>query len=91
MKVVWRRAALADLGEAILYIAADKPGAAAEVLRRIRGAQDLLSMWPEIGRPAGSQSRRILGVNRTPYFIVYELRDKVLVVTGVVHGRRNRR
>lgn len=91
MKVIWRRAALADIGEAILYIAGDKPGAALEVLRRIRSAQDFLAMWPEIGRPAGSQSRRILAVDRTPYFIVYELRDKMIVITGVVHGRRNRR
>ncbi len=33
MKVIWRRAALADVGAAILYIAGDKPGAAVEVLR----------------------------------------------------------
>lgn len=91
MKVIWRRAALADVGQAILYIAADKPGAAVEVLRRIRGVEPLLTMWPEIGRPAGSMTRRILAVDRTPYFVVYEIRAKAILITGVVHGRRNRR
>ncbi|MEQ1619731.1 MAG: type II toxin-antitoxin system RelE/ParE family toxin [Terricaulis sp.] len=91
MKLIWRRAALADLGGAVLYIATDKPGAAVEVLRRIRQAQDLLQQWPEIGRPAGSMERRILRVDRTPYLIVYELRGERLIITGIVHGRRNRR
>ncbi|MBL8551113.1 MAG: type II toxin-antitoxin system RelE/ParE family toxin [Hyphomonadaceae bacterium] len=91
MKVVWRRAALADVGKAILYVVSESPSGATEIARRLRGAQTLLEQWPEIGRPAGSAMRRILRVNRTPYFLVYELRADRLVITAVIHHRENRR
>jgi len=91
VKLVWRRAALAELDEAAAYIAKDNPHAAAQLVQRIEYAAEGLLTFPRMGRPIDDSGLRfVLNVARTPYLMFYSLRADQVVITKVVHGRRRR-
>ena len=58
MKIVWTRLALSDLDEAYNYIASSNPSAAADIIDRIEGAVNTLSLYPNIGRQGRIASTR---------------------------------
>lgn len=88
MTLTWTRLALADLAEARAYIAADSPGAAANLARRVLEAVAVLSEFPDAGRMGRYQGTREFGVAGTPYLIVYRAQQADVVILRVLHGRR---
>jgi toxin ParE1/3/4 len=81
--------ALADFAEAQEYIAADNPKAAVEVAQRIRDSVRKLSEFPYIGRPGDDAVTREWNVRRTPYLVVYRLREDAIEIVRVWHMRRD--
>ncbi|GLS23188.1 hypothetical protein GCM10007874_62080 [Labrys miyagiensis] len=85
MKVVWRESALADLENAIAYIARGNVAAAGEQLRRIERQAESLADHPLLGREGRLEGTRELVVARTPFIVVYTLTAHVELVR-ILHG-----
>ena len=86
MRVTWSQRARSDLVEIRSYIAEDDPGAAAVIASRIEGAANTLEDFPRRGRPGRLPGTRELVVPRTPYVVMYRLREDMVVILRVVHG-----
>ena len=88
MRIVWTEPALRDLGAARAYIALDNPAAALEQIRYVLASAEILTRFPQSGRPGRQAGTRELVVNRTPFIIVYRLADHSLDLLRVLHGRQ---
>ncbi len=88
MNIHWTALARSDLLELTTYIAADNPFAARQVTVRIKTTSLLLSEHPRIGRGGRVSSTRELVVPRTPYIIVYRLRQEEVLILRIRHGAR---
>lgn len=85
----WTIKALIDFDEAQAWIAHENPIAARMVAERIHEAVQRLREHPDIGTPGRFPDARIWTVRRTPYLIVYRVREDVLEIVRVWHGRRD--
>ncbi len=85
MPVKWTRTALLNLDEAIEYIAADKPTAAAQVGAKIWNSAKMLADHPGIGRPGRVAGTRELVIHSLPFILPYVERDGVIFVLRVMH------
>ncbi|MEE3626597.1 type II toxin-antitoxin system RelE/ParE family toxin [Nitrospirillum sp. BR 11752] len=74
MKVIWRNAALADVGRIAQHIAEENPVAARQVARELVLAGDSLGTFPHRGRPGRVPGTRELATVR-PYIIVYRIEE----------------
>ena len=92
MRVIIDESAWSDLDGIALHIVADNPVAARRQVEEIRHAIGLLSEFPGLSRNGRAKGTRERVVPGSHYVIVFELWEKprALVVTGVVHGARNR-
>lgn len=88
MTITWTRLALGDLAEARSYIAADNPGAAANLAHRVIEAVAVLSGFPEAGRQGRHPATREFSVTGTPYLIVYRADRDNVVILRVLNGNR---
>jgi len=88
MRLIWTARALRDLGSARDYIAADNLAAARRQVELILQAAEILTRFPETGRPGRIVGTRELVVGRTPYIIPYRLRDGAVELLAVLHGRQ---
>ena len=88
MRVVLSNLALADLDEVERYMARDDPGAAIDTVLRLLAAAEILARHPEAGRPGRVPGTRELVVNSTPHVMPYRVRDNLVEVLRVLHGRR---
>jgi plasmid stabilization system protein ParE len=55
--------------------------------RELHRAIDWISERPETGSPYLSKTRRVL-LRRFPFFIVYRVREGIVEIVAVAHGRR---
>jgi len=89
MPIHWSARARRHLVSLRNLIAADTPGAAAEVATRILGAVELLREQPSIGRPGRVPSTRELVISGTPYIVAYTVLDRQRVaILAVFHGKQ---
>ncbi len=92
MKVIIRESAEDDLNRIFAWIAKDNPGAAADVIARIRDRINLLEInsLAHMGRPGLDPGTRELV--EYPYIIVYEVHEarKQIEVLLIVHGAQHR-
>ena len=92
-KVKWADVARSDLKQIIYYIAADSPGNALQILKKIKQKASSLYTLPERGRIVpelqgqGIQTYRELIV--APWRIVYRITDKTVYVLSVIDSRQN--
>ena len=92
-KVEWADVARSDLKQIIYYIAADSPGNALQILKKIKQKASSLYTLPERGRIVpelqgqGIQTYRELIV--APWRIVYRITDKTVYVLSVIDSRQN--
>ena len=89
MRIRWLDAARTDLQEIGSYIARDRPGAAKEVVTRIRRAVGSLRANPAIGRPGVVLMTRELILPNLPYFIVYRVHEDSVDILWIVDGRQD--
>jgi toxin ParE1/3/4 len=92
MRVIVDENAWSDLEHIARRIAADNPSAAQAQIEKIRHAIDQLGAFPGLSRPGTVKGTRERVVAGTEYIVVFELWKKpsAVIVTGVVHGARNR-
>ena len=89
MSVVWRAAALADIGRIIQYIATDNPIAAKHTGRELVLAGDSLVIFPRRGRPGRQAGTRELAA-LPPYIIVYRVTaNEDVTILRVWHAAQN--
>ena len=85
--VVWTPSARDCLNEALQYIAADSPSAAAKVLDVVLGAAESLSFLSDRGRmvpEVGSRSVREIFVYR--FRVMYQVSSHEVRILAVLHG-----
>ena len=93
IRVEWAEAAVGDLEESALFVAADNPAAAVTLGDRIIARVATLAEQPLQGRMVPELLR--LGIRRyrelivAPYRIVYRAEAKRVLVLVVVHGARD--
>jgi toxin ParE1/3/4 len=85
MRVKWTRKALANLNNAVEYIAADKPTAAADVALKIWNAAQRLADQPGMGRPGRVSGTRELVFPSLPYILPYVEKEGVVFILRVMH------
>lgn len=88
MRVEWTPAAEASLLAIARYIAVDDPGAALAIYEEIRRQVGNLAEHPEIGRPGRVLGTRELVINRTPFIAAYRVKQGVVTVLSVLHGKQ---
>lgn len=88
MRLVWSRAAVADLEELAAYIAEESELIAEFVEVRIHEEAMLLSRFPRAGRPGRVSGTRERVVLRTPYILVYRLHSETVRILRVFRGAR---
>ena len=84
----WLTRALADLEDAYLYVARDKPDAAARLVGQIEEGADKLSMHLHLGRPGRVAGTRELVIAGTPFLVIYRIEDDQAIILAVLHGAR---
>jgi addiction module RelE/StbE family toxin len=90
VRVEWTELAIAQLDEAMAYIAADRPTVALEWLELLLGEADRLADFPDMGRVAPEASREgIREILVSPYRLVYRRDEDAVVVTMVLHERQH--
>lgn len=88
MRLRWTQRALDEFENAHDYIAQDNPGAAQEIAQRILDATLKLLDHPHIGRVGEDEDTREWRVQRTPYLLVYAIKDDVIELLRVWHTKR---
>lgn len=87
-RVRWLRLALSDLDEILTFIAADKPGAAAAMAKRVHDAVALLPEQPAMGRPGRVVGTRELVISGTPLIVPYRCIADEIQILRVFHGSK---
>ena len=85
MQVKWSRRALLNLDNAVEYIGADKPAAAADVAQRIWDTSQMLAEQPGMGRPGRVVGTRELIIPGLPYILPYAEMEGALIILRVMH------
>jgi toxin ParE1/3/4 len=90
VRVEWTALAIAQLDEAMGYIAADRPAVALEWLDLLLGEAERLAAFPDSGRVAPEATRDdIREIIVSPYRLVYRRERDAVFVTMVLHERQN--
>jgi len=89
LKLRWTRLALADFEQAHDHISQDNPEAARQMAQRVLDATDVLLEYPRIGRVGEDEDSREWPVDKTPYLLVYAIKDDVIELWRVWHPARD--
>lgn len=91
-KVSWTEAAWSDVDAAARHIARDSPSYAAAFIRRVREAARSLRSLPERGTPVDEGGDgRIRELYVQSYRLIYQVRERGVVILALVHGARDLR
>ena len=92
MRLVFDRKALTDISNIYRWISQDSPATAAKIVERLGASIELLTVFPDIGRPGGDPGTQEWSVTNLPYVVVYEVRhvSDELLVLSIVHQAQNR-
>jgi addiction module RelE/StbE family toxin len=88
VKLVWSKAAIHDLDEIAIYIAAESERDAEFVETRIQQEAQLLSRFPRSGRLGRVLGTRERVVGRTPFILVYRIVLAQVRILRVFRGAR---
>jgi toxin ParE1/3/4 len=92
-KVEWATVAETDLKQIVDYMAADSPGNALQILKKIRQKTSNLYAFPERGRIVPELQGQGIHIYRelivAPWRIVYRISDITVFVLAVIDSRQN--
>jgi plasmid stabilization system protein ParE len=92
-KVEWAAAAETDLKQIIDYLAADSPGNALQIFKKIRQRVSGLYAFPERGRIVPELQAQVIHTYRelitAPWRIVYRISEGTVYVLSVIDSRQN--
>lgn len=86
MRIVWSAWAIADRDAIFDYIEAESPKTAVAVDRRIERQVELLTQFPEMGRPGRVEHTRELMVQRTPFIVAYRVESDSVLILRILRG-----
>ena len=86
MTVRWTPTALHDLEALAEYIAADAPGAAADMVAKILSGIEALRRQPQMGRKGRVAGTRELVIR--PYIVAYRPTRDTIDLLAIIHGTR---
>jgi toxin ParE1/3/4 len=89
MRVVFSRAAQADIAEIHRYIARNNPKAAERVVAAIEESTGRLEKLPFSGRIGSTAETRELVVRALPYIVVYRVLPDVTEIIAVFHAAQD--
>ena len=87
MTVTFVAAAKAELREAVSYLNAQSEGLGFDFAVEVKRTLERISEFPDAWQPLSKRTRRCR-TRRFPYGVVYQLRDDVILVIGVMHLHR---
>jgi toxin ParE1/3/4 len=79
----------ADLRSIWHYVAADSESAADRLIRRFTAMFDRLARNPHLGRSRSEIGQGYRCYPLREYLIFYKVEDQLVLITHVVHGRRD--
>jgi len=85
MKLKWTRSALQDMRHLHDFIAEDNPSAADQMVSRISDAVQHLKKHPHMGKEGRCKGTRELILAKTPYIVVYVLKENEIHIVAVIH------
>ena len=90
VEIVWSPLALARLREIRVYVARDKPDAAARLAARIVAVVETLREFPYLGRTGSEPGIRELVIGGTPYLVVYRVRPGRVIINTIWHSAQRK-
>ena len=90
-QVIWDEEALAELAEAVRYIAADNPPAAQKTGETILRKAGILGAFPRLGKVFSKLNRDdVREIPVPPYRVIYHIKDaeRSVRILKVWHGAR---
>lgn len=90
MQIVYTGQAEESFADLHSYIARDSPRAAELVVDRILQTVDLIGQFPRMGREGLVEGTREMPVPNTSHLVVYRVEPEAVVITEIVHMRRQR-
>lgn len=91
VEIVWSRLARARLEEIRVYVAKDKPEAAARLATRIVAVVEALKNHPNLGRVGAERGIRELVIGGTPYIVLYSVKRTRVIINTIWHGAQSRK
>jgi toxin ParE1/3/4 len=88
MNLIWLDTAEQDLRYIFTYIAEDDVQAAEMILERIIHTAETICHFSHLGRTGRVTKTRELVVTRTPYIIVYRIKQTTVEILTVLHSSR---
>jgi len=89
LRILWLSDAREDVKDLFLYILENNPAAARRVRKNIYDSVKGLADNPAMGRPGRVFGTRELVIPKTPYILVYRVRNDVVEILRVIHGARD--
>ncbi len=89
MNLRFTPAALAELDDAISFIASRSPSGARNVAARIRDIAASLTRQPRLGRRTSDGRLRRITATPYPYHVFYEATEAEVIVIAVRHAARD--
>ena len=86
MIVVWLPRAIANRDAQLDHITQDSAKAAIEQGDRIEQQISQLITHPEMGRAGRKQGTRELVISRTPFIVIYRIKDERIEIIRLLHG-----
>lgn len=90
MEIAWTRKALAQLEDALLYIANENPSAASRVAVTVEERLLLLTAHSDIGRKGLVPGTREFVFTGLPYLAVYRVTGKRIEILRFFHAAQDR-
>jgi toxin ParE1/3/4 len=84
MRIRWTRQALSNL-DAAIHLAADNPGNAQQVARKVWDSIQLLRQQPGMGRPGRVPETRELIIADLPFIVPYAEHNGEIVILRIMH------
>ena len=88
MRVRFTPVARTQLDAIFVYVAAENPRAAADLVRAVEGLAGLLRTHPRLGWPASRRGVHALVVPRKPYRVPYRIAEEEVLIQSVRHTSR---
>ena len=88
MKIHLTKLAKEDLQEIEHYIRQDNTVAAVHTVLRVMESIEYLVAYPTMGRTGRVPKTRELMVSSTPFIVIYQIREQVIMVLRILHAAR---